>query len=346
MTGSETSEARHSMSRRSLFALGAIGLSCAAFRLDAAPGRVVAVPDVHGDYDRFVDVLVMAGLLDDNGKWSGGSSTLIQLGDVLDRGPSSRRVLDLLMDLQKQAKSAGGAVEMLIGNHEVMRLTGDYSGVSAGEYHEFRGVNSERLRDDLFIQIMRERPASDDPRARDDLRLGHRQRWDQAHPLGYAEMVMAFSDKGRYGRWLRQRPVAVVAGETLFVHGGISPKYALFSAQRFRDRFVAEVPKSGIEPVNRDGFLHDELGPFLWRGLAMENDGVLTPHIDSLLEQWRVRRIVVGHIPQRGPMKVRLDGKVILADVGLASSYGGPRACLVIEGGEASMLLERERVRL
>lgn len=332
------------MSRRS-FIYG-IGLAGIARPVAAAGPRVVAVGDVHGDYDRFVDILVMAGLVDDSADWSGGNAILVQLGDVLDRGPSSRRVLDLLMKLQKQASSKGGLVEMLIGNHEVMRLTGDFGFVSEGEYLEFRSKNAARLRDDLFLIIMRDYPQTQDPRTRTDLKLGHRQRWDQQHPLGYAEMVQEFSAKGKYGRWLRQRPVALVAGESIFIHAGISPKYSMFSPQRFRDRFAAEAPKISLESVPRDSFLLDEAGPFWWRGFMSEPDTTLAPHVQSVLEQWRARRIVVGHMPQFGPVKARLGGKILLADVGLSSYYGGPRACVEIVDGEAAMLLERERVAL
>lgn len=332
------------MSRRSF--ITAIGLSGAARPLAAASGRIVAVSDVHGDYDRFVDVLVMAGLVDDRGNWSGGNTTLIQLGDVLDRGPASKRALDLLMTLQKQASGKGGMVEMLIGNHEVMRLTGDYGSVSEGEYREFQSKDSDKLREDLYLTLMREYPDNPDPRTRTDLRLGHRQRWDQQHPLGYAEMVKEFSDKGKYGKWLRQRPVAITAGDSIFIHAGISPKYSMFSAQRFRDRFAAEVPKISLQSTSRDSFLLDPLGPFWWRGFMAESDKTLAPHVQSILEQWRARRIVVGHMPQYGPVKPRLDGKILLADVGLSSVYGGPRACVEIVDGEATMILERQRVKL
>ena len=65
--------------------------------------RVVAVGDVHGAYDRFVAILRTAGILDDKGRWAGGSTHLVQVGDVLDRGVDTRRSLDLLMRLQGEA---------------------------------------------------------------------------------------------------------------------------------------------------------------------------------------------------------------------------------------------------
>ena len=49
-------------------------------------GRIVAVGDVHGDYDQFVSILLSAGLVDSEMNWTGGKAHLVQLGDVLDRG--------------------------------------------------------------------------------------------------------------------------------------------------------------------------------------------------------------------------------------------------------------------
>src|SRR5687767_8705865 len=69
--------------------------------------RIVAVGDVHGAYDRFVAVLRQAGLIDARQRWSGGRAILVQTGDVLDRGPDSRRVLDLLRRLEGEAVRAG-----------------------------------------------------------------------------------------------------------------------------------------------------------------------------------------------------------------------------------------------
>src|SRR6478672_1717349 len=76
--------------------------------------RVVAVGDVHGDFDAFVTILRSAGIIDAKNRWTGGASHLVQIGDVLDRGADSRKAMDLLMSLEKQASKAGGRVHALI----------------------------------------------------------------------------------------------------------------------------------------------------------------------------------------------------------------------------------------
>ncbi|MSR03122.1 MAG: hypothetical protein EXR94_10365 [Gemmatimonadetes bacterium] len=100
--------------------------------------RIVAVGDVHGDFAQFTTVLRQAGVIDAKNRWAGGQTHLVQTGDVPDRGPDSRQVMDLLMELTPQAEKAGGQVHALIGNHEAMRVLGDLRYVSPGEYEAFR----------------------------------------------------------------------------------------------------------------------------------------------------------------------------------------------------------------
>lgn len=106
--------------------------------------RIVAVGDVHGDYNQFVKVLQDAMVIDEDGNWFGGKTHLIQLGDVPDRGPDTRKVMDLLMNLEEQAPKAGGTVHALIGNHEIMNMCGDLRYVTAGEYEAFGGQEEFR----------------------------------------------------------------------------------------------------------------------------------------------------------------------------------------------------------
>ncbi len=70
--------------------------------------RIVSIGDVHGAYEPLVVALQAAGVLDDTLHWSGGSSHFVSVGDLLDRGAESRKVMDLIMRLQEEATQAGG----------------------------------------------------------------------------------------------------------------------------------------------------------------------------------------------------------------------------------------------
>src|SRR5262245_891785 len=108
--------------------------------------RIVAIGDAHGAYDRYVAILKTAGLINDQRHWTGGRTHFVQTGDVVDRGTGSRQILDLLIALEPEAAAAGGAVHVLLGNHEVMRMLGDLRYVIAADYQAFATPESEDLR--------------------------------------------------------------------------------------------------------------------------------------------------------------------------------------------------------
>ncbi len=213
------------------------GLAAAA---SAAP-RIVAVGDVHGDLEGFRKILVDAGIVDASGAWTGGDTVLVQVGDLIDRGPSMRGTLDFVMALEPAAAKAGGRVVALLGNHEILNMSGDLRYVTPGNYGEFADAGSEKRRDDAWIQVR-------DLRLRRARELGQpepptgpeaRKTWLDAHPPGYLEHQEAFGPAGVYGRWLRARPAIFVSQGTAFVHGGLSPALAGVSLEEL-DRRVRE----------------------------------------------------------------------------------------------------------
>lgn len=86
--------------------------------------RLVAIGDLHGDLENAQRVLRAAGVLNSANRWQAGCSTLVQTGDIVDRGAASLNTLDFFRDLQGQASVAGGEVIMLIGNHELLNFEG------------------------------------------------------------------------------------------------------------------------------------------------------------------------------------------------------------------------------
>jgi hypothetical protein len=289
------------------------------------PPRVVAIGDVHGDLDTFVAILQDARVIDARRKWVGGTTVLVQTGDVVDRGPQSRKVMDLLIDLDKQARKAGGQVHALLGNHEVMNLLGDLRYVSAEEYASYASGDADDVREQVYAASVQP-PQRDDP--------AFKAKWMAAHPRGWVELVRAFGAKGKYGRWLRQHDTVVKVGDTLFLHGGISPKYAALSAsdinERIRKGIASDTPET--EPL-----LTDEEGPLWYRGLALAPEETLVAHVDALLALHGVSRIVIGHTVAPGVVLPRFGGKVILNDVGLSPAYGGPPSSLEIQGATVTV---------
>ena len=108
--------------------------------------RVVALGDLHADLAQTLAALRLAGVVDEQAHWSGGTDILVQTGDQTDRGPDSLAILQLLVRLETEAEAAGGRVVALIGNHEVMNTHGDWRYVTPDDVAAYGGVEA-RARD-------------------------------------------------------------------------------------------------------------------------------------------------------------------------------------------------------
>ena len=297
--------------------------------------RVVAVGDVHGAYDRFVAILQTAGILDASGRWAGGRAHLVQVGDVLDRGLEGPKALDLLIRLEAQAQKAGGRVHALLGNHEVMNMLGDLRYVSADEYKQFRTPQSERRREHAYEASMAH--ARDAAKAKGEKfdETAYRARFNEQAPLGYIERVEAFSESGRYGRWLRKHDTLATIDGVAFLHGGLTPEVAALGCEAINDTVRREIGADVDKTLadSRSTLAAGENGPLWYRGLARGTEPELAPIADGVLRALGTRAVVIGHtVTGTGGIVVRLNGKVVMIDAGMTDQYGGHAAALEIDG--------------
>lgn len=200
-------------------------LSNAAASCDKATARLVAVGDVHGDFDDFSLILKRTGLVDDQNHWASGNATLVQTGDLLDRGPKGSEAMDLLMNLEKEAATNGGRVVPLLGNHEVMNILGDLRYVTPETYAAFADSESEKRRKAAYQEYAAwfARRAKWLAAIKQPMLPGTEEGWMAEHPPGFLEYRVAFSLDGKYGKWIRQHAAVVETGGIIFLHGGISP---------------------------------------------------------------------------------------------------------------------------
>jgi hypothetical protein len=303
--------------------------------------RVIAIGDLHGDYDRYIEVMQSAGLIDGSGNWSGGDTHFVQTGDITDRGPDSRKIIDHLVKLAKQARKKGGYVHMLIGNHETMNVIGDLRYVHKGEFEAFTTRNSSRLQAtqwDRQVRWMRTNVPEFD---QVDLKA-YRLEWEQKVPLGWVEHRMAWSLDGKYGQWVKNNQVAVMVNDSIFLHGGISAKYCKFSLETLTEQ-VMDAMKD-FSP-GTDSVLNDPLGPIWYRGLAEAKEAdIYSRTLDNILERYGAKRIVVGHSPTGGVVWPRFDQRVIVNDTGIATHYGAHKGVLEITADGLTAIYGDQRI--
>lgn len=300
--------------------------------------RIVAVGDIHGAYDGFVRILRAARVIDSRDRWIGGATLLVQNGDVLDRGADSRKALDLLRRLERDAPRRKGRVLALIGNHEVMRMIGgsELRDMNPAELEAFRTPRSAEIRDVVradWLERQREQAkASGAPFDEEALKA----KFDMEVPLGLIEMTQAFSAQGEYGKWIRSHAAVARVNGILFLHGGISPEVASRGCEGINAAIRAEIAGNLEEVIKAplQALSTSENGPLWYRGLAREDETAFAPSVDGILAAMQARAIVIGHtVTEDGRIRPRFGGRVVQIDTGMLTSVyknGRPSALEIV----------------
>jgi len=299
--------------------------------------RVIAFGDVHGAYDDLTQLLRTVGVVDAQLHWAAGTAQVVSTGDLMDRGPGSRQVLDLLMRLQTEARSAGGMLHVVLGNHEAMNLLGDLRYATPAEFAAYAADEPADVRE----QARQEWSAKHGPSAAAE--------FDTKFPRGYFAKRAAFARDGQYGRWLLGLPVAIIINDTLFMHGGPSAALTGLSIDEINRRYRAALSDvlnlpGALEPANRlaaadQNALLSQDGPNWYRGTAVCNEALETDVLKPLMDGLGVKRVVIGHTITRDlRVASRFDGTVVKLDTGMNRP--------VYKGHPAAVLLERGDVRV
>jgi len=333
--------------------------------------RIVAIGDVHASYDKFLALLRGTGLVDEGLHWTGGTSHLALVGDLVDRGPDDRKVMDLVMRLQPEAKAAGGEVHALLGNHDIMVLMRDLRYVDKKSYTAFAPDEKPEDREKAWAGYVKAYGAdrAGDPKLR--------AAFDDSYPPGFFAYMRMLDLEGPYGAWALTRPAIVKINGIVFVHGGLTEKVAAQGLEGINrgvhEAIVAYAKAAGaLEPLIKGpatfeeisaaayeiekGAFKGKLDPaqaeaakalvagldtsllaqdsaFWYRGNALEAEGVERRRIDDVLGLLKASTIVVGHTPTaQGLVTSRFGARVYRADVGQA--YGRQPYCLEFKGGE------------
>ncbi|MCO5592545.1 hypothetical protein L7F22_046548 [Adiantum nelumboides] len=299
--------------------------------------RVVAIGDIHGDVRKAKEALRIGGVINNSDSWIGGNTTVVQVGDLLDRGSQELRVVYLLEKLAREARKAGGELIVMNGNHEIMNIEGDFRYATPGGCFEFQNwahwVHQGNVIKELCDGFKRSSVYEEVPA---DVPLHLRARYAALRPGGPIA-----------SRFLGHYPTVLLVGGTLFVHGGILPSHA----------------KYGLERINKEvsSWIQGKTGRFGPKYLHGRDAIVWVRRYSELKEQQcdcqlleralqaipGSMRMIVGHtIQQPFGINGACMNQVIRVDVGMSAGCdNAPPEVLEIRNDEQIKVLGRTTER-
>ncbi len=351
---------------RHVFLIVSITVLCFAFSLAEAQTcewtgvkKIVAIGDLHGDYINFVEILKGVKLVDDSLHWIGGETHLVQTGDILDRGPDGRKILDLIMTMENEAEEAGGMVHMLIGNHEEMNITGiaidNPRYVTVEQFISFLPDDFKEKKEQDFKKDF-DKNNSDSSNSALTYEIELRNYWAGVlikDRQAKSEYMKYFNDN--YGKWILKHNAVIKINNTVFVHGGISLAYSKKSLKDINNQLRRELEefrlalKTGKVLRSQPKIVYDPKGPLWYRSLAQEKEAGFAEEVQTILNNLGAKNMVIAHTPQRGSSRIvdeefvsRFDKSIWVIDTGISEVYGGFLSALIIEDGEIWLWPEGE----
>lgn len=286
--------------------------------------RVVAIGDIHGDFEALKKILFSMKLVSERGAWIGGHTHLVLLGDLIGHGgPQSKKVLDYLIRLEKSAARQGGVVHSLIGNHDMRPAAGDFSKLN----------RNEKI---LFVP---------------DSMSGRRRIRNF--------LLDEFLGDGEYAKWILKRPIAIKINDILYVHAGLDERtmsMELSDLNRLGQDWIlffqgkSEMPEYETQWIVglKDGRFDDDEGPLFMRDFKVTKkvlksgerpEGAMKKKkLKRILEHFSAAKMVIGHVPTPDSeilLRHPYYGKrLVLLDSRISSELKGQLSALEIINGE------------
>jgi|TARA_B110000967_G_scaffold164896_1_gene172363 hypothetical protein len=251
--------------------------------------RIVVIGDIHGDFNILLTCLKKANVINSNKEWIGGSTHIVQLGDILDKGgrgiDSSANsmeefsIYEFLNYLDTEAEKYGGKVHYLIGNHEIMNMEGDFRYV----HKKHLDATGDSLRRKLF------------------------------KPGGYMARLLACHSYGilKINKWY-------------FCHAGLLPEHVNTNTITQINTIVRDVlrgnKKTGLTKHEKD-LLFSQDSIFWNRKYYFDKNkcDMLEKTLDILNE--KDGGLIVGHTVHKN-ITSECNKKLWFADVGLSPAFG------------------------
>jgi len=321
--------------------------------------KIIAVGDIHGDYKAFIKILKGTGLIDGELHWTGEKTHLVQIGDVMDRGPDPKKIFDLMMRLEKEAEEAGGKLHMLIGNHEEMNIGDiafDREGyVTPGQFVSFLPDGFREKQ----VKKFRKKLGDNAPKE-----IGLASSLDSSLMPFWENIINKAKNKPKhparrayvknfnkiYGKWILQRNVVIKINNVIFVHGGISEKFSKWGLKKINNRLRTELEDLRRAAMNftrpkipdyQRQIVYEPDGPYWYRLFATMDQDAFKENVDRILKNLEAEYMVIAHTPQVIKTKEDMQlfqGRIWIIDTGISELYrkhmGGRLSALIIDKGK------------
>ncbi|MXO60040.1 serine/threonine protein phosphatase [Altererythrobacter salegens] len=165
--------------------------------------RVYAVGDIHGRLDLFRKLL--AQLEEDSQSRKKGTIRIILLGDLVDRGPQSREMLELAKRMELQNR---GRLVVLCGNHEDLLLASANGNADAQQIWLANGGDATLASYGLDISQF--------------VQLSPKERGDALKNVVGIDTL----------DWLKRLPLSYRNGDYFYCHAGVRPGVSLCKQRR------------------------------------------------------------------------------------------------------------------
>ena len=243
--------------------------------------KLFVISDIEGNFGAFRKLLQQGNVIDSNYNWIFGTGHLVLTGDFFDRGNQVCEALWLVYSLEDKAKAAGGYVHFILGNHEIMNMSGD-----------LRYLNSKYLQN---IILLNEKYTEGMYGTSSELG-----RWLRTKNIVEKIGSILFMHGG-ISPAINRMDISLHQLNEL-----ARPHYSDFN---------------NIYENNKLDTIFSDLGPFWYRGYYVPKDGNIAAQIDSTLKKFNVNQITTGHTIVGDTISVFQKGKLINVDVQHASGH-------------------------
>lgn len=260
---------------------------------------VLAIGDLHGDLHSLHSILDYYGITPhEEHPQTRPSHVLVQVGDIVDRGPDSKKILDYFMTHDSVAKSSHGILKSqtitLLGNHEVDLLKGRLYGLSGKDIAGFRAAHIARMK------------GGDSELSDEEI------------------LVQTFLRPGPYANWIARQNAIIQVDQKFYVHASLPKDLIRFSPAEINStirKWLQYRIGAGPRPDSRTEWVFGIEGPF--NNVKMQL-GADQDYLDELFRMYQVNQVVVGHIPyaRGGDIvhhvdEIKTQEKVLRIDTGI-----------------------------